>query len=487
MPAAARTSVAGWPPEAEAAMPLWGPESSQQWGAAGHVVRANSASVMGYPQQPPPLGAVAPGTQQAPPGWFGAHGAHGAHPQMLAAMPARRFPGHFVPHRLCNHFSIHGWCRKAEACTFAHGMQELHPDVQAQMVPAPQPGLTMGHSVAGTTHVKVKGGGKGAVSASDDIRQMLGIPKHGEQAAPPQERAAGNPVLSTAPGRAPPPAAAVEDRFMMGPDCAAEAHAGGAPALNGAADDFTFNAGAVPFVPQPASNGVAESHGAGAKESRSNSSPSSPNLRRPVPSPLTDDADSPVRASAINGTVASIPPSSPSAVVIKTVVRRPSVASPVSAASQLTSSVRQQAMSPKATMMSPNSSMQATASAVAMTAISSPVSSTAHLQLQSPTAKGPMSLLLRSPVSRASVPWPGSPTVAMSPLAAPSTPVPIARSTLLQARTVVQRIEQGPPGLAHCAPTPTTKAKNLGFRYPEPGWLTARPMPGRSPAPARRK
>jgi len=46
----------------------------------------------------------------------------------------RRFPGHFMPHRLCNHWNLQGWCKKAETCTFAHGIEELHPDVQAQLL-----------------------------------------------------------------------------------------------------------------------------------------------------------------------------------------------------------------------------------------------------------------------------------------------------------------------------------------------------------------
>ncbi|CAK0878834.1 unnamed protein product, partial [Prorocentrum cordatum] len=59
----------------------------------------------------------------------------------------------------------------------------------------------------------------------------------------------------------------------------------------------------------------------------------------------------------------------------------------------------------------------------------------------------PMAIPLKGPL------WPSSPVVA-----SPRAPAPIPRDTLLQARTMVQRAEQGPPGLATCAPTPTTKA-----------------------------
>lgn len=395
------------------------------------TVQTKSAGVTSYPQPSTYPGNVLRAAPPPPPGWFGGPSAQTQAqqlPTMVSTIPtARRFPGHFVPHRLCNHFSTHGWCRKAEACTFAHGMQELHPDVQTQLVTAYQPGLAMGPPVTGIT-----------------------------------KAATYNP---------------------------------GVP--NGNTNVFAFNVGAVPFVPRPAENGgtgcvnvdVTDgdrasgsgtgSNDADAKEPASDSAPSSPNRRRPVPSPLTDDADSPVRTSMIGGTIATLAPASPlaSPMAIKTVARH-SVASPVPAC-QLPISLRQQVMSPAAAMMSPTSSMCATASAVAMMALASPTSPTAaHVQMQSPTANGPMSsVLLRSPISRTTVPWPGSPVIPASPTAASSTPVPIARSTLLQARTIVQKLEQGPPGLAHCAPTPTTKAKYLGFRYPEPGWLTARPMP----------
>merc|ERR1740121_3143954 len=86
-------------------------------------------------------------------------------------------------------------------------------------------------------------------------------------------------------------------------------------------------------------------------------------------------------------------------------------------------------------------------------------------------------MVLRSPVG---APWPASPSMLaaaspqglpQTPAGQPKTPQPITRGMLLQARTVVQRLEQGPPGLAHCAPTPTTKAQRFGFQYPQPGWF----------------
>jgi len=81
----------------------------------------------------------------------------------------------------------------------------------------------------------------------------------------------------------------------------------------------------------------------------------------------------------------------------------------------------------------------------------------------------PMAVPLKGPL------WPSSPVVASTQAAIPGTQVAIPRDMLLQARTVVQRAEQGPPGLATCAPTPTTKAKNFGFKYPQPGWIVTGP------------
>lgn len=87
-------------------------------------------------------------------------------------------------------------------------------------------------------------------------------------------------------------------------------------------------------------------------------------------------------------------------------------------------------------------------------------------------------MMLQSP---SGLPFAGKPTVVMSPSSAAvlQSPKPISRGILLQARSVVQQLEQGPPGLAVFAPTPTTKARRLGFRYPEPGGLKTVDAPRR--------
>ncbi|CAK0910912.1 unnamed protein product, partial [Prorocentrum cordatum] len=73
-------------------------------------------------------GVMAVPPMAMPPGaWYNAPGAAVYQQQQ----PAGRFAGHFMPHRLCHHFTNQGWCRKEEACTFAHGPTELHPRAAA--------------------------------------------------------------------------------------------------------------------------------------------------------------------------------------------------------------------------------------------------------------------------------------------------------------------------------------------------------------------
>lgn len=64
------------------------------------------------------------------------------------------------------------------------------------------------------------------------------------------------------------------------------------------------------------------------------------------------------------------------------------------------------------------------------------------------------------------------PSPMASPATAVGTPVAIPRNVLLQARTISQRVESGPPGLSPLAPTPMSKAKCFGFKYPQPGWVS---------------
>jgi len=351
--------------------------------------------------------------RQSPPGWFGP----GAQPV------ARRFPGHFAPHRLCNHFSTQGWCRKAEACTFAHGMQELHPDVQMQLAPQmgyDYPGMFPTSQLQTVTACRSQGGsrGKDAGRAATAVAAEAGVVvEHGEGAA---------------------------DCFKF----------------NVAAQPFVLNVAAQPFVPPGAEvpNGEAASP---PKET-----PISSSKRRQAPSPLTtEDLESP----AVVSTMAL-----------------PTVLSPaklVQTSPRVVTTSRPLLLSPKAVLLSPSGNLCAAASSVATGALVSPTSPVAAkpgLAPQSPACgtilRSPLVLL--SPSGARVVSWPASPASAVpwpgSPIA--GTPVAIPRERLLQARTVVKRLEQGPPGLAHCAPTPTTKAGKFGFQYPQPGWISSRPL-----------
>lgn len=113
-----------------------------------------------------------------------------------------------------------------------------------------------------------------------------------------------------------------------------------------------------------------------------------------------------------------------------------------------------------------------TAASVSTTSVSSQVlaSPTASLTtmptpLLSPTTK----YVLRSP---AGSPWPASPGTMVVSSPKPGTPVPINRGMLLQARNVSLNIGQGAPGLV--PPTPITRAKGLGFAFPQPGVIVSK-------------
>jgi len=373
----------------------------------------NAASQAAYPrrQQPP----LQPERASAgpPPGWFGPCASKGrALPSPALAAPARRFPGHFVPHRLCNHFTAHGWCRKADACTFAHGLQELHPDVQAQVAPQMarlQPAACKGKG-------KGKGGGKW-------------------------------------------PGMAQSSQFEFSPDAAFFA-----------VDEslFKFNVGASPFVPSVGVDATdapdkadlfvedtTQESGVSSDGASTSCSPA----RRPIPAPLQLD-DSPSRSGPkkVAGPAAVPSMASPMA---RTVVVQP-MASPVRISTTRIVAGSPLASPTRAVVVSPSG--QPLPGAVILSG-----------SVRSPT--GAAAAVLRSPTAAL---WPGSPTsgpaVPPSPAVVTATPTggPIPRQMMLQARTVVQRLEQGPPGLAQCAPTPTTKAHRFGFRYPAPGWVVTK-------------
>lgn len=337
---------------------------------------------------------AAPPVAMPPGAWFSSSGAAVYQQQSIS-----RFAGHFMPHRLCHHFTNHGWCRKEEACTFAHGTWELHPRAAGVAV-APQPPQI-------AVHTKMVAKGKGKGKGSPEVVPM--------QYATWQQFA----FNVEAPSFDPSP-----DTAVMLAEEGDQVVEEGAAAVGGEAD--------APADP------------ASAELPPGDISSSSPSRRKPAPLLLDEPGSPSGRAAA-----AAPLPTTPSAVAnsfMGPVVTTPS-------ASVLPR--HQQLYSPQHIQLSPSSGVSLASTMASATLLASPM----NVQL-----KGPL--------------WPGTPVVA-SPqaVAAPRTPVPIPRGMLLQARTVVTRAEQGPPGLATCAPTPTTKAKNFGFKYPQPGWIVTGPAP----------
>eukprot|EP00440_Ansanella_granifera_P073851 gb/GFBE01080133.1/.p1 GENE.gb/GFBE01080133.1/~~gb/GFBE01080133.1/.p1 ORF type:complete len:508 (+),score=73.07 gb/GFBE01080133.1/:1-1524(+) len=411
----------------------------------------------------------------------------------------RRFPGHFMPHRLCNHWNAHGWCRKAETCTFAHGLQELHPDVQAQLLQQ-QPGMPP-PTVTKDGRLIVPGASK-AAGKSIQATSAAAVATAPVMRAPVPSGEA--PMLSFPPPAAHPAtlAHAAAARAASAAYAATLASASGVAGVHGAVQypfgatmpgmpGFEFNVGAQPFMPStmPATSVAMRAQETDVVEESEDdgedggASSSSPGKKRPAPAPLTLDDNSPANAAGGQSLIAR-PVQSPTVGATVTYRAQP-LASPMRI-----SVVSRPLASPTsaAPVLSPTSAVYATASSVAWNAISSPAAGAAvrvPAAMPSPirvSTQFPM----QSPTSVTKMVWPGSPTVVLSPTAAPmpspKTPVPIDRSTFLQARQMAVKVEQGPPGLAMWAPTPTTKASLLGFRYPAPGYVSVQP---RTPAQAR--
>ncbi|CAK9014171.1 unnamed protein product [Durusdinium trenchii] len=324
----------------------------------------------------------------------------------------RRFPGHFMPHRLCNHWNLQGWCKKAETCTFAHGIEELHPDVQAQLLQQ-KPGMP-------------------PPTVTKDGRLVV----HGVTKPAGKVESVGYPMPMS--------------------DVYGSTNLLGSGLLN---TNFGFNL-TGPHIPPPTTSmelkelqELKETEEDIQEQARARStSPGTPSKRRPAPAPLSLDDISPEKGK--------------SSVLFSQSVcyagMRP-LASPMRV-----SLVSRPLPSPISTGFTPTGATSV-ATSVAMAAISTPKTG-AVPSLASPARV--TTHFTRSPTG--GLIWPGSPTM-LSPAGQPSTPVPIDRSTLLQARQVAVRMDQGPPGLAMWAPTPTTKANLLGFRYPEPGYMSVAP------------
>lgn len=327
----------------------------------------------------------------------------------------RRFPGHFMPHRLCNHWNLQGWCKKAETCTFAHGVEELHPDVQAQLLQQ-KPGMPP-PTVTKDGRLVVHGVTKPAGKVEVPGYPMQPLPNLYEQST-----LLGSGLLNT---------------------------------------NFAFNlAGPQTVLPLTATTAMASKVAAqeigeedGARDR--SSSPGTPSKRRPAPAPLTFDDSDETPGTAVPANLTRM---SPTVRYTTTTIRAP-LASPMRV-----SLVSRSLPSPVSTGFTPTGMGTSVATSVAMAALSTPKTT---VPAAVPSLESPARVTFnRAPGGF----WPTSPVSVL-----PTTPVPIDRSTLLQARQVAVRMEQGPPGLAMWAPTPTTKANLLGFRYPEPGYMSVAP------------
>eukprot|EP00933_Yihiella_yeosuensis_P019230 TRINITY_DN1558_c3_g1_i1.p1 TRINITY_DN1558_c3_g1~~TRINITY_DN1558_c3_g1_i1.p1 ORF type:complete len:457 (-),score=85.34 TRINITY_DN1558_c3_g1_i1:135-1505(-) len=412
-----------------------------------------------------------PGGSQGPPGYFtSTMPVSGAMTQPVLPTAAevqvpRRFPGHFAPHRLCNHWNAQGWCRKAETCTFAHGIQELHPDVQAQVSQSnalnPATVAKDGRVIVPGT---VKGTGKGAATVASMLPADPALAFASYGAAGAAASLSTGPLMYTSPLQysAPPVA-------------------GSLPGYGYGHRSFELNAGAVPFS-MPEAEGVSpitqDVSPTDDQEASGEDGESSPSKRRPAPAPLTlDDSPQNGLSGAANFTFAKpFALSSPISALGASFATITRAAAPLASPMRISVTSRPLA-SPTAgaakPLLSPTGTMYVTASSVANHVLASPTNGTAVPAPMASPARVTVMPAMRSPTS---VAFPASPAgLLFSPKASPKTPVPIDRSTLLQARTVATAIDQGPPGLAQWAPTPTTKAARLGFRYPQPGLLSARP------------
>jgi len=346
----------------------------------------------------------------------------------------RRFPGHFMPHRLCNHWNLQGWCKKAETCTFAHGIEELHPDVQAQLLQQ-KPGMP-------------------PPTVTKDGRLVV----HGVS------KPAGKVVGGEVPGF---PMQTLTNIYAAGQNSVLGAGALPFHSTTGYPFNLTGSAGRMVATPLSGHMKAAQleendNEEEDTAEGENSSTPGTPRETRHRPTPLSLDD-----ISEGNGQAMMVRPLvSPTVASTYTICAQP-MASPMRV-----SVVSRPLPSPISTGLTPTGMCASSmATSVAMAAISTPTPkmATAPTSLTSPV-RVTQSYTCRTPTG---FPWPASPNL-VSPKN-PSTPVPIDRNTLLQARQMAVRMEQGPPGLAMWAPTPTTKANLLGFRYPEPGYMSVAP------------
>lgn len=357
--------------------------------------------------------AVAPGIQlAAPPGYFDGQ-------QAVSGPQARnRFAGTpFAPHRLCNHYAGLGWCRKEDQCTFAHGIQELHPEVQTKLAQTLPPGTLLPVTSA----------------------QMVQM----------QDEAADG---------------CKDARLASVSSCdspTAMKMANGCPAASSKA--FVFNSAAAPFV---------------ATKFRATASVFVPQAQAEaaVAFSKADGSQQPAEAAKGAAMADATACSSTSPLSVPGIARR-QAPKPLTLASETSPAEPKPATilmsSPTASFSNAAPGARRVSLAMSPKASASPTSS---FQIQmSPTAS--LMIPAASPTARAAVTW--SSMSPKSQVVTPTATL-LDRNTLLQARPLAKKIEVGPPGLDMFAPTPTSAARGFGFQFPAPGYVQTLPAKGLS-------
>mmetsp|Transcript_98301 Transcript_98301/g.316904 ORF Transcript_98301/g.316904 Transcript_98301/m.316904 type:complete len:561 (+) Transcript_98301:68-1750(+) len=464
-----------------------------------------------------------------------ASAAEGAAQAGLGPAPHRQGRGSFIPRRLCAHWSRSGWCRKGEACTFAHGMHELHPEAQMAVLHAQGPAmmpppystglLATGASTMGCNPKVV--GPVSAGAAKSEFQFNANAPAF---VAPSSLMSAAFVQNEEAPmacngvpskgftfnATAAPFVVATAPAAELGGAAEALPEAGVAAADELATALVPCDAGERLQKPKHESDGV-EDASAKQEAEDANAKPA----RRKVPSPLTSveaTETTPPVAAAVMGVAAvaaapqsptrvqaAVPSMSPAAIAARRFLTRIGVtySSPMSQTGQPVGlSAALPLASPKAVqpmMLSPTASVRASvlqvvadpatpgavqrASVVqhqAESATPSAVQRTSVVHVTAdPTTPGALqrTSLVQLPID------PSTPSaLQQSPMASPTSivlasPRPITRNSLLQARGVAQKIHQGPPGLSQFAPTPTSAAQSFGFIYPQPGFFRTDTVP----------
>lgn len=416
--------------------------------------------------------------------------------------PHRAGRSSFIPRRLCAHWARSGWCRNGDACTFAHGMHELHPEAQMAIMQAQgqgmSPSLYSGDALAttvsrtsfGSTAIGVKIGEGGPkegfkfnanappfaapvaakpVAVSTEDMQFVNSESDNTGDELPIERVA-IPAVVLPSTMVPTPALAVGNtqRPILVQGTAQTGVAASETVPNCSVSYPVLvecGSGKEPHSTCQASTTTAEASIGHQGASEANGTTGAKLARRKVPSPLTtiEPNERPLQtaqAAPQSPTLvqATFPNASPAAAAARRFLMRigvPGCSSPTHSATHVvgvyTSS---QLVSPKAL---PSPVMQLSPENLASSSTLQPIT---PAPLQPTPLPSPTSVVLGSPK-------------------------PISRGVLLQAGGIARQIYQGPPGLAQYAPTPTSKARYFGFRYPQPGFFRTDAYPAHALATTR--